>query len=235
MRAARQYVDGLWLVDGDPRLAWIKLLSALEVAANRYDAARHGSTLAQLKRHRRRLWKKLEALPAEVQEGIAAELSGTFNVQQKLLSFVKAFDPGPPPVRPAAGFQIQWDELQNAVATIYEHRSRDLHDGIAFPWASCQPPRPLDDDGIPPEGFWGLGVSGARGVLERGVAANLPSHVCARCGRGAPQLVVAARARSDRGTGLTVVNPGRRRPRPYLSRRSTVRASSCADPTASEA
>jgi hypothetical protein len=82
VRAARQYVDGLWLADGDPRRAWIKLISALEVAANRYDAVRHGSTLAQLKRHRRRLWKKLEALPAQVQERIAAELAGTFNVQQ---------------------------------------------------------------------------------------------------------------------------------------------------------
>ncbi len=40
VRAARQYVDGLWVADGDPRLAWIKLISALEAAANRFDDTR---------------------------------------------------------------------------------------------------------------------------------------------------------------------------------------------------
>jgi hypothetical protein len=35
IRSASQYADALWLVDADPRLAWIKFIGALEVAANR--------------------------------------------------------------------------------------------------------------------------------------------------------------------------------------------------------
>lgn len=78
VRAARQYVDGLWVADGDPRLAWIKLIGALEAAANRVDDTRAGNSLQQLKRHRPRLHRALQAAPAEVAAAVAAETSRHF-------------------------------------------------------------------------------------------------------------------------------------------------------------
>lgn len=58
VRAARQYGDALWVADGDPRLAWVKLVSALEVAANRFDDGRQQTPEEQLRRHRRALYSK---------------------------------------------------------------------------------------------------------------------------------------------------------------------------------
>jgi hypothetical protein len=162
VRAARQYVDGLWLADLDPRLAWIKLIGALEVVANRFDDSREDSSLAQLKRHRPKLHKTLEKAPREVAEAVASETARLYNVERKLRSFVKRFDPGPPPLRPASPAQFDWKNLDEALGIIYEHRSRDLHDGIAFPWVLCEPPYPIEE-GVPYERFFALGVSGKGG------------------------------------------------------------------------
>lgn len=163
VRAARQYVDGLWLADADPRVAWIKLIGALEVAANRFDDRREDSDLEQLKRHRPRLHRALLQAPADVARTIAAEVAGLYNVERKLLSFLKRFDPGPPEIRPEGGAsRFEWETLNAAVTTIFGHRSRDLHDGIPFPWILCEPPYPVDD-GVPSERFWALAVSGKGG------------------------------------------------------------------------
>jgi hypothetical protein len=183
VRAARQYVDGLWLADADPRLAWIKLIGALEVAANRYDDTREESDLDQLKRHRRELAKLLEKAPPEVAERVASELARIYNVERKLRSFVKRFDPGPPPVRPASAWRFEWEKLDSALRVIYDHRSRDLHDGIAFPWVLCEPPD-LTSDGFPAERFPALGISGKGGQWS---ADALPMflHVFAHIAGGA--------------------------------------------------
>jgi hypothetical protein len=187
VRAARQYVDGLWLADADPRLAWIKLFSALEVAANRFDDGRQETPLAQLRRHRRRLAKALDGVPHDVAETIAQEVSRLFNVEQKLRRFVKEFDPGPPGVRPSqAPARFDWDQLDEAIATLYEHRSRDLHDGIAFPPPLCEPPDKLISD-RPSERFYFLGTSMKGGQWT---AEDLPMrlHVFAHIVGGALRL-----------------------------------------------
>jgi hypothetical protein len=52
-RAAGQYADALWWTDADPRIAWIKLVGALEAAANRADIALgDDDPVTLLKRHR---------------------------------------------------------------------------------------------------------------------------------------------------------------------------------------
>lgn len=58
VRASRQYGDALWYADADPRLAWIKLVGALEVAANRRDDVRHEDPVKQLKKRNRTLLRK---------------------------------------------------------------------------------------------------------------------------------------------------------------------------------
>lgn len=184
VRAARQYVDGLWLADADPRLGWIKLIGAIEIAANRFDDMREESDLEQLKRHRPKLYRALQKAPQDVAETVAGELARLYNVERKLRSFVKRFDPGPPPTRPAGtAWHFDWATLDSALTIIYDHRSRDLHDGIAFPWILCEPPY-LAEDGVASERFWALGVSGKGGQWT---AESLPMylHVFAHLAGGA--------------------------------------------------
>lgn len=184
VRAARQYVDGLWLADADPRLAWIKLFSALEVVANRFDDGREDTPLAQLRRHKRGFAEKLNELPGDVAQAIAQEVSRLFRVERKLRSFVMEFDPGPPLARPSEGpARFDWDQLDHAIATLYDHRSRDLHDGIAFPAPLCEPPEKLASD-QPAERFYFLGTRMKGGEWT---ADNLPMqlHVFAHLAGGA--------------------------------------------------
>ncbi|MDX6699078.1 MAG: hypothetical protein QOE65_2475 [Solirubrobacteraceae bacterium] len=184
VRAARQYVDGLWLADADPRLAWIKLIGALEVAANRVDDTREDSDLKQLKRHKRKLYRELEKAPPEVAETVAKELARLYNTERKLRSFVKRYDPGPPPERPpSAAGRFDWATLDSALTIIYDHRSRDLHNGIACPWVLCEAPHPLDE-GVPVERFWALAVSG-KGAQWTADALPIFLHVFAHLAGGA--------------------------------------------------
>lgn len=174
VRAARQYVDGLWLADADPRHAWIKLIGALEVAANHFDDSRERSDLEQLKRHRRRLYNKLKDIPKDTAEMIAGEIVRLFNPERKLRSFVKEFDPGPPLLRPSGGpARFDWEGLDAAIEIIYNHRSRDLHDGIAFPWMLCEPPDDRLGD-MASERFYFIGMSTRGGQW---VAEDLPMYL----------------------------------------------------------
>lgn len=172
IRAASQYADGLWLADADPRLAWIKLFGALEVAANYHDSARFDTPVDQLRHHRKRLLNKIRGAPAYVIDAVAAETAHTFNVQRKMLSFVEEFAPPPPPRRPDSA-QVDWDHLTDALSVLYDHRSRDLHDGVAFPWALCEPPDVAGMQ-IAPERFWAIDVSGRGGLWT---ADELPMYL----------------------------------------------------------
>jgi hypothetical protein len=175
VRAARQYGDALWLADGDPRLAWIKLVGALEVAANHFDDGRQQTPVAQLRRHRRALYSKLRDHP-DALEAVAREFARMFNVERKVRKFVRQFDPGPPTTRPdGAGWHFDWSGLDSAIGVIYNHRSRDLHDGIAFPWPLCEPPF-VAEDGLPAERFPAEGMS-ARGGQWTKVQLPMYLHV----------------------------------------------------------
>lgn len=138
-RAASQFSDGLWLADSDPRLAWIKLVGALESAANRWDGASDEDPIEQLRRHRRRVFNAIKDCGETVVSKVARDLAGTFRAERKFKEFVLAHDPGPPTLRPTIGC-FDWSRLENALGWIYEHRSRDLHGGVAFPVPLCEPP-----------------------------------------------------------------------------------------------
>lgn len=151
VRSARQYVDGLWLADSDPRLAWIKFVGALEAAANRRDDARHEDPVAQLKRHKPALHRLLAHESPEVLEAVAAEVARLYWQSSKVWSFVKAFDPGPPSIRPEENYsRFDWSRLEEVIFTFYDYRSRDLHDGIPWPIGLCGAPEPIEED-VPSE------------------------------------------------------------------------------------
>jgi hypothetical protein len=173
VRSANQYADALWLADADPRLAWIKFIGALEAAANRRDDSRSETPINQLKRHKPKIYRQLED-DREALALVAEETSRLFRAEVKVRSFVKAFDPGPPSIRPESpAWHFEWDGLDDALKVIYNHRSRDLHDGIAFPWPLCEEPHLAEDDS-PSERFPAIAVSGRGGRWE---ASELPMYL----------------------------------------------------------
>jgi hypothetical protein len=182
VRAAQQYADALWIADADPRLAWIKLVGAIETAAGHWKAQSFSTPVQQLKRHRPRLYKALRGAPADVVERVAEDIAHTFNVERKFQQFIKAFDPGPPPKRPIPGGQVDWSKLEDVLTVIYEYRSGELHAGLPFPAPLLEPPLMVPDD-EPPERFPLVAQSGWGGSWP---AERLPMylHVFAHLVRG---------------------------------------------------
>jgi len=60
VRAAQQYADGLWWADADPRISWIKLVSAIETAADYWSKATRLDLVAELARLHGALYSELE-------------------------------------------------------------------------------------------------------------------------------------------------------------------------------
>lgn len=76
-RASGQYADALWWADADPRVSWIKLVGALEVAANCWDRAQDDDDpIALLKRHRGALYGKLKRTDLRAVDVVAQSLAG---------------------------------------------------------------------------------------------------------------------------------------------------------------
>ena len=154
VRAARQYVDGLWLADADPRLAWIKLVGALEAAAVRHDAAAYPSAAEQLEAAAPSLHAKLVENP-EMLVAVAEETARLFRVMAKVRGFVADFAPDPPPERPTEpAWSVNWGDLERLVGKVYAHRSADLHEGLAFPPSLCRPPERSEEWGTAERPPW---------------------------------------------------------------------------------
>jgi hypothetical protein len=68
---------------------------------------------------------------------------------------------------------VDWDALEPVLDVLYDHRSRDLHDGIPFPAPLCAGP-PADEHGVPAEAFPLLGAQQAGGSWP---AARLPLYL----------------------------------------------------------
>jgi hypothetical protein len=117
-RAASQFADALWLADADPRLAWIKLVGAVEAAANRWESAKARGPVELLRRNRKRVYNAIKDCGEYVVERVARDLAGTFKATDKFKDFVLEFDPGPPAVRPEVG-RFDWSELETALVWIY--------------------------------------------------------------------------------------------------------------------
>jgi hypothetical protein len=170
------------LADADPRLAWIKLVGALETAANQWEAEFHDSPLARLEKHRPAVFNAIAKLPTPDQEVVANDLAHTFKATAKFVDFTLEFDPGPPARRPSTA-ALDWSSLGDQLNSIYHLRSRDLHDGIPFPPPLCAPPS-FDPAGVPRETFPHHAVMTLGGVWR---AEDLPMlfHVFAHTAGGA--------------------------------------------------
>lgn len=115
VRAARLYEQALWVVEADPELSWLLLVSAIEAAAlQRAGPIPRGKTRRAL---------------------------GPAN---RFVNFLGDFAPPPPLIRPRHN-ALDWARMAQHAKTIYVWRSRALHDGIPFPPPMFEPPRPDGD------------------------------------------------------------------------------------------
>jgi hypothetical protein len=142
VRAARLYQDALWIVESEPNLAWLMLVSAMETAANRWrnDVKSAADHLTEL------MPKLAERLFADGGDDLVAfvarNLSHLLGSTKKFVSFTLAHVPDPPSNRPTEWMQVDWSDanLSFVLKKVYDYRSKALHDGTPFPGPMCEPP-----------------------------------------------------------------------------------------------
>lgn len=142
VRAARQYRDALWVADTDPELAWLFLVSALEVIAGQ-EALRQTTPSDLLQKEMPDLaGQLLEAGGEDHLAAVASRLVPIVKATARFLSCVEKYLPEPPPARPEAYAQVTWDwpHLKKQINQVYGYRSARLHGGVPFPSPLCQVP-----------------------------------------------------------------------------------------------
>jgi hypothetical protein len=142
VRAARQFRDALWVADTDPELAWLLLVSAVEVLAGR-------EALKDIA-HSELLRQELPDLAALLVEAggeahlaaVASKLVAMVRATARFMSCIERYRPDPPAVRPEEYARVDWDwpKLKKAISQVYNYRSQRLHAGIPFPHPLCDVP-----------------------------------------------------------------------------------------------
>lgn len=141
LRAARLYQDAIWIAESDPNLAWLMLISAVEIAANQW-LVDSDSPAQRLKSSKPILAKLLvDSGGEELLEKVAEEIIHTLGATNKFIKFCLKYQPDPPAERPNTG-QIKWtkSDLKKILNTLYRYRSDALHGGNPFPAPMCSPP-----------------------------------------------------------------------------------------------
>lgn len=176
IRAARFYQDALWIVESEPSLAWLMLVSAIEIAANEWRAE-NGTAQQRLMDSKPELAAGLaERGGAPLIKFVAEQIEHTLGATKKFIDFSLCFLPPPPLPRPNQFDQISWNRspLKKILGTVYGYRSNALHGGTPFPAPMCDPPRRLDDNSYSETGTSALAVSSYGGVWK---AEDLPVNL----------------------------------------------------------
>jgi hypothetical protein len=174
LRAARSYQEGLWVSESDPEYAWLKLISAVETAANRSWSGEPDATVLL------REWDAGLAAALEAAGGIelltraAERLAPATRATHKFLSFLDTFLPPPPEHRPPPALRVDWDDMRDLLSLIYRYRSEALHGGKPFPAPLLWPPMKPFPDQPPEERPIGQGAAQGQHVWQE---ADLPMHL----------------------------------------------------------
>lgn len=142
-RAARLYQDAIWIIESEPHLSWVLLVSAIEIAAASWYSEEYDE-LELLREFKPDLVEFLERIGSqEAALKVANEFAQYIGSSKKFRKFIVEFMPDPPTNRPREPFRVSWKnkDMKTAMVRIYDHRSRALHDGIPFPYPMCEPPR----------------------------------------------------------------------------------------------
>lgn len=145
VRAASVFADALWVCDHDPELAWLHCVTALELAADRYDRDQVDAVELLRKEKGKKNFEKASAEGPEALAHAAEQYRRRTRAEKKLQALLADFPPTAPAARPAgpAWTQLDWDDhadLRGRVETIYAHRSARLHGGVQFPAPLLIPP-----------------------------------------------------------------------------------------------
>jgi hypothetical protein len=170
VRSARSYRDAIWIADSDPQLAWLLLVSAVEVVAAHLAVPDNESAEARLRDAAPDLAASLDALGSEAVRQVAPHIAHLLKSTARFLAFFKTFHPQPPPRRPPEGFRFHpWDGgMKKALSVVYDWRCKALHAGIPFPPPMCMPPFPRDPEWEAPcETVPGLAASTKGGIWTR--------------------------------------------------------------------
>ncbi len=139
VRSARAYQEALWIAESDPRQAWLRLVSAVEIIAGLAPDAPAVDRLRAA--HPDIADRVLRTGDTELIEWITARFADQGRSTAKFRDFLKNFRPPPPRRRPAApSHRVNWRTLDQQMRRIYDYRSIDLHAGVPFPEPMCQPP-----------------------------------------------------------------------------------------------
>jgi len=143
IRAARLYQDSLWIAESEPSLAWVMLVSAIEVVAHQWKKDSESSE-ELLEYSKPDLYKFLNAEIKEKEKinKIAEQLANICGSTRKFVDFTLEFMPPAPIERAPPAFQHSWekDKMKDSLRKIYDHRSNALHGGIPFPFSMCEAP-----------------------------------------------------------------------------------------------
>lgn len=168
IRAARCYRDAVWIAEAEPELAWLLMVSALEVAAVQ-QKAENTEPVEILRESKPELVARLAQAGSTLLEEVAQSLARELRATARFLDFVERFLPEAPKQRPPRPFQLEWSPraMRKFMTTIYRYRSDALHEGIPFPPPMCDPPGRLSDGDAPVEGFHALAAATTGGVWTK--------------------------------------------------------------------
>ena len=143
VKACRLYLEGLWISDTDPNLAWLLFVSALETAASDVFVAKSDST-EQLRTAKPEMAGQLEEIGGvELLELVANAFAHTLKSTKKFVDFAMKFMPEAPDERPKGEvLRLDWSaaNLKKVLLKVYGYRSRALHAGVPFPAPMFEPP-----------------------------------------------------------------------------------------------
>jgi len=171
IRAARQYEHALWVAEDDPNLAWLQLVSALEVAA--LDSTADRNPAERLKIAKPELFAQLLTAGEAHTEAVAEELADQVKSTARFLDFMDRFQPDPPVHRPPPYAQVDWPKMHKHLSQVYGYRSKALHSGKPFPDPMCSAPF-KNADGCPEERPSYISAAAAGAVWQ---AKELPMYL----------------------------------------------------------
>lgn len=166
-RSARLYQDALWIIESEPALSWIMLVSAIESIAGHCEktSSTPYELLVEFK-------PEIADFLDKKQPGLAKEfapfVAETIRAQKKFIDFIMKYKPSPPTERPPEAFCISYDEsdFKKLLKKIYEYRSIALHRGIPFPAPMCEHPIQIEKNPAYTEKPHGISTSAMGGVWK---------------------------------------------------------------------
>ncbi|MCU1748559.1 hypothetical protein [Pseudomonas sp. 6D_7.1_Bac1] len=143
IRASCLYKDALEMVEHDPNLSWILMVSALETAAATEDESEVLPT-QQLKDGFPNLFDVLQdSTDSAITERAALIVAPTLKATARFIDFCLRNLPAEPSSRPKnEAVRICWEpeSIRKCLSTIYNYRSKYLHAGQRFPSLMSKPP-----------------------------------------------------------------------------------------------